>query len=307
MLYIYHGENSFDSWDALISDLDKKKKKFIVLEGKELTSTEEIFKDLNFISMFSNNDIDAIIIKRLSECKSKTVLKGLKSKLEEKISVDLYIWETVELGKFSSIMLLGKELGKVLHFKPMNAEIMKSFVKTELNNNKIEISPSILDSLLIKLPFDKFAIKNELEKIYILLSSNKKKVIELEDLNIVANYTVEHEIWDLTEAISKKDKVKSMELLNLILKKAEDFPLILAILTNQFEILYFIKSGIPDSIITSKLKVHPFVLEKNRYYARNFTIEQIKMLFFKLANLDFNIKKGRIDYRLGLNLLITTL
>jgi DNA polymerase-3 subunit delta len=307
MFVLFHGDNSYDSWTELLELAAKNAQQYSVVYGEEIRSLADIFKNNDNFSFFRESLNSTIIIKRLSVCKLPTVFKSLEEKLKAGMDTSIFVWEDQKLEKTDKLIRIATKYGQVKLYKALDKVGMKKFVMQELAKDELKISETVINELLLKLPLDKYAILNELHKIIELVRSQKRKEVMASDLEMIVINEIESQIWDLTEAISKKDKKKSLQLLNKIFKRNEDFPLIVGALANQLELLYLIKLNLPASELTSKFKIHPFVLEKNKYFVRDFEFAQLKILFSKLANLDYNIKQGKIDAKLGLNLLITTL
>jgi len=305
MLVLFHGDNSFDSWNSLLELAAKDQ--YVIVRGEEITSVNDILKNSDSFSFFSEVSSSAIIIKRLSLMKSLPVFKALEEKIAAGLKTKIYIWEDHTLEKFDKLIRVATQYGSVKLFKAIGEVEMKKFILAELAIDKIKIADGVMNELIMKLPFEKFAIKNELAKVIELVRAQKKTEITSKDLEIININEIESKVWDLTEAIAKKDKRKALALLNKIFKRNEDFPLIIAAIANQFEMLYLMKLNIPNSELISKFKYKSYPLQKSSYFLKNFEIAQLKILFSKLTNLDYNIKQGKIDARLGLNLLISTL
>ncbi len=57
--------------------------------------------------------------------------------------------------------------------------------------------------------------------------------------------------------------------------------------------------------IASLLRIPPFLIPQMQRVARGYSKEKISLLYEKLSSLDYEIKRGRIEPRLGITLLIT--
>ena len=51
-----------------------------------------------------------------------------------------------------------------------------------------------------------------------------------------------------------------------------------------------------------KLKLHPYVFRKTLDRARRFSLEELKKIYQELARIDLNIKAGRVEPRLALEI-----
>ncbi len=55
------------------------------------------------------------------------------------------------------------------------------------------------------------------------------------------------------------------------------------------------------------LGLHPFVVKKTLPIAQNFSMEELKNSYQKLLELDYQIKTGKIDPKIGIEMFVTTL
>lgn len=307
MLILFHGGDAYTSWQNLQNEIKKSGKTPLIVFGQDIKSFNEIVAGTENFSFFTTESEKVIVVKRLSESKSKTIVKELIEKIEKGYKSDIYLWEDHKLDKYSSLLKAISKIGKINETRTPGLIGMKKFASEFFKSEGIGISEAVLNVLVAKMPSDKVSMANELDKLLMLLHGNKKTSLELEDLEAISFNEIENQVWDLTDAMTRRDKKEALKLVNKLFKRNEDFPLIISALTNQLELLYMLKENISTSEMLEKFKIHPFIIEKNKINAVKFTKDQLKVLFQKATNLDFSVKQGRIDARLGLNLLITTL
>jgi DNA polymerase-3 subunit delta len=93
-----------------------------------------------------------------------------------------------------------------------------------------------------------------------------------------------------------------------MLKNNEDSIKILSILADQFVIIYktkeLYKKGHTEKDIVSILDIHPYRVQKALEKGRRYESSAILNYIEKLADLDNDIKSGKIDKDLGLELFI---
>jgi DNA polymerase III delta subunit len=122
-------------------------------------------------------------------------------------------------------------------------------------------------------------------------------------------YEQDYQTWDLTDAFFYKNKIKALKILKrLLINPQQDFPLIIGSVLRQLKIIYTVKKYSSDSrIVMSKLRLAPFVFTKAQRIAQSFSFLELKLMYQKFIDLDYSIKSGKIDVKLGLDLLIITL
>ena len=65
--------------------------------------------------------------------------------------------------------------------------------------------------------------------------------------------------------------------------------------------------GMNEMAIAKETKLHPFVVKKGLAQGRNFSFEGLKNIYQKLADLDQQVKTGRMEIKLALDKFIVEL
>ena len=209
----------------------------------------------------------------------------------------------VRWEKRSKLFKLLEEKAKIINTKNVD---LNTYIKDGLKDYDI-------DKTLITLIKDKcnnnyHRITNEINKIKLYKEDNKK--ITKEDINVLIKKDLNINIYDLTNAINKKDIRKSLELFNELLKNNEDEIKILGSLANNYRLLMNIKNLVTqykDEEIIKKLKMHPYRLKMLKEQSNNYTKEEISKIINKLQKIDINIKSGLIDKKDALEMFLLEL
>lgn len=126
-----------------------------------------------------------------------------------------------------------------------------------------------------------------------------KKMIE----NLVAKDS-EAVVFELTEALGKKNGDKALELVEEFKKEAG----ILGLITNHFRRLFYIAiSDLPDKELASQLGVKEYAISKQRQQVKNFSKMQLKKIFALLEKVDFMIKSGSMLQENALQYLVLSI
>lgn len=140
-------------------------------------------------------------------------------------------------------------------------------------------------------------IKNELEK----LVACDDFQITIKTVNNLVSKETEFTVFELTDALSKKDAQKAVELLSLMDKDTKTFSLVL----NHFRRLFFVSiSGMSDKEIADIMGVKEYAISKARTLSKNFTKLQLKNIYEMLNDVDFYIKNGQMQIENALYYLI---
>ena len=118
-------------------------------------------------------------------------------------------------------------------------------------------------------------------------------------------------VFKLIDDIVTKNKEEAMEIYEEMLKHNEEPIKIIIMLSNQFRLMFqskkLIKKGYSEKEIAKKLNVHPYPVKLALQKSRNYDESRLLFLLSELADLDFQIKSGEIEKRLGLELFILSL
>lgn len=151
-------------------------------------------------------------------------------------------------------------------------------------------------------------LKNELDKLMLYKINNKE--ITRDDINKLTSENIEESIFDLVNAIIKKDTAKAIKLYNNFVLEGMDVTQIINMLASQVRLLFQVKrlynQGKSNDEISKILEFKSvyrvkYLLSDSYYY----TEKDLLNILSDLALLDKDIKLGLRDGNVGIELLIT--
>jgi DNA polymerase-3 subunit delta len=137
-----------------------------------------------------------------------------------------------------------------------------------------------------------------------LCSYRNGKLIRKEDIELLVKEEIHPKIFSLIDALGERNTKRAHLLLSELLSLGENESYILSMIAYQIRNLLIIKDLLEKEKPLNLSGLHPFVLEKTRQQSKNFTKEQLKNIYGKLLETDYNIKTGRLKPYLALDLLI---
>ena len=286
-----------------------------IIDELKVTSDEIINLDMNYDSIndliMEASTINMFSTKKLIICDNSTFLSSSSDKndnIDELIKYienafkDTYILFILREEKIDSrkkiCKILSKE-AKVYVCEKIESYKLNNYVMDYIRNNGYSISSKNIDFLLSKTHYELSNVINEVDKLFIYKDKDKK--ITEEDIEKVITRNIETNIFELTNAIIKKDRSKIEEIYkDLLLSKEGPIKLIITI-ANQFRLYLQVKimrnSGYSEKEIVSTLKEHPYRI--NLAMNNNYTIEELKDNLRKLSKLELDIITGKVDEKLG--------
>ncbi len=219
--------------------------------------------------------------------------------------------EPRKLAKNNPILKLAekdKQNAHVKLFSPPGAENLPDWVveRVEGRGGKIEFSAA--NTLAMAIGSDLRALNNEIEK---LLTYRQGATIRLEDVGAMVAPAQEQSIFELVDALGKRQTATALELLHAQLQHNAQPLYLLAMIARQYRLLLQVRDlaarGLTADQIRAQLKLHPFVAKKVLEQSHNFTIEQLESVYRKLLETDIAIKTSRGDPTVNLDVLVVEL
>jgi len=149
-------------------------------------------------------------------------------------------------------------------------------------------------------------LDNEIKKIVSYIGDKER--IEKEDIDLITIRSTESNIFRMLEYIGTNESEKSLKIFDEMLLEGEPIAKIGYMIIRQFRFLYQVKLmeslGYTPAEISSKLNIQPFQTRKYIQQAMNFDSRTLRRALDYCLEMDKNIKKGYMDARLGMELLI---
>ena len=327
MIIFLHGSESFMSRQKLNAIIDQFKKtrdqhgdSVVHLDGNKLT-LDELNSKLASQSLLAEKRM--VIVNDLFNQKEKTVFKSLLEYLqklaETKNENAVIFYESRELDpkKFGEKKLLvdQKKLFDFLvkqkfseKFNQLNNLQLTNWIQTKTTGKNINISSPMTNLLITLVGNDLWLVNNELNKIINFVQANKQNEITEQDIRQFARGNIDENIFALTDAVSNKNQALFFSLLENQIESGTSIQQILTMLLRQFKIILQIKNMLVQNQqqnIASKLRLHPFVVQKTTPQTRNFSLDYLKNTLDQLTQIDYKIKTGQADGLTSLNILFS--
>lgn len=311
MIYLFYGLEYYLIKKEMENILQREKIDSINQNTYDLenSSLKDIVDDAYTISLFGEKK--AIIVensyiftattnKKLPEQNQEILMNYLEHPNEHTLLFFLVNKESIDKRK--KIVTRLKEVGTIKEFVHLENE--KQYVIDMLK--PYQMQPSDISFLLQRVGNNLSILEQEINK----LKTYKDKNLEItkQDILEVTCKTIDIDIFKLIDNIIIKNKEKALESYVEMIKLGEEPIKIIIMLANQFRLMYqarqFIKKGYSEKDIASSLAIHPYRVKLALEKSRNFDEKIILQYLQKLATLDEQIKNGKIDKNIGLELFI---
>ncbi len=176
-----------------------------------------------------------------------------------------------------------------------------------------EITPGAADAIASVVSDDLLRADNELCKLVAYVDGGRP--ISEEDVAALTPYVPEANVFEMVDALATGNGARALELIQQSLHDDPKDPgfRLFALIVRQFRLLLMTRDHIAQGggsqapAIAKALGVHPFAAGKLPRQARRFSIEQLDAILKHLQRADQDMKTGRIQPRLALDLLVASL
>ena len=285
-LFLIEGENKF----LIEKEIDKiiNEDMEIINFDLETNSLDDLVETLDTYSMFSKQK--AVI------CKNATFLEEKREDLNfnnffnylKNPSDNILI---IKSNKLNQRLKITNEISKYFKLIKIKDQSSQEFLKENLEDYKMD--NQTIFYFLNRVGNNSYKIYEELEKLknYTL----DTKIITKKDIDLICSKNFEETIFDLIEAIIKKDKKKISELYDYFINNGTDVFQILIMLANQIRLLYQVKvlANYNNNEIANLLEVKEYPVKLARNKSLNYSKEELLNLLYQLGNMDEDIKNGK--------------
>ncbi len=245
-------------------------------------------------------------------CDSDFFKKGnaeMEEVLEKLPDTTVIIFAESVVDKRNRLYKMVAKSGTVATFDTPDEKTLLVWVKSLFVGDGIQIEDAAVYRLIESVGMDMWLLVNEAEKLKgYCLESGK---VTVADVDVLSVNQVEGKIFDMMEALSKRDKDKTMHLYDDLLQLREPAMRILFLITRQFNLLLKTKLSIEqnhnNSQIASLLRLPPFVVKKYVQQCDGYTYHQLLQRVGWCQEADTKIKTGALKDNMAVELLIVQL
>lgn len=291
-----------------------KLEKAIIKYDMETTSLSTVLEDAITIPLLE--DIKIIILKNpifltkateASKNDVKAFIKYLKNPNDTTIlmidATNLVIHQANEIYK----ML--RNVARIIDYPDPEEIEIKGWIVRSFDASGIDIKDEALNLLLEYIGDDQPRLAGEIEKLTSYVGKNG--TIRPSDIRLLVPKNVNNEIYQLIKAIIGQDLNQIHSIYDNLITHTKDAMTIISLISNKFKELLttyrLLKFGYSQSDIAKFYNVST----GKAYYivqeAKAFKISDLEYYVDKLAELDFQIKSGKIDKTVGLELFLLKL
>lgn len=281
--------------EAFVSLLPESEREYNYRSFSDIKSIEEAESAFTSMGFFGGKSVVSISGYGVKKSNAKGGAKEKESKTSDK---ETKLFESIlsDLDENVILVLSNSSIPQSLkHYfveidcSKLDSIALKSYIPKYIAPKKIDA-----EALYVLVEYcnrDMMQISNEIKKITAYMGNANvitKDVVEL----LVAN-TVENEIYELSNAIADKNKLKATELFDKFVARGIEYSFILGMLIGQYRrLLHCALSKKSDLELADILKIKEFAVKKSRQTASKYGKATLKNCLDELVDAEYSFKSG---------------
>ncbi len=278
----------------------------------EETSLAEILEDANTFPMWS--DYKLIVMSNANFLNSKGInsefendYEDLENYLKHKNNFSVLVFVTEDIDNRKKLVKSIRKNSTEFDLDKVDNSKIEQVIMSKLSKGNKVISNELAKEICHKLNYDLALIYNETDKLLLVTNDTITK----KDVDSLITKTLEDNIFELTNAIVDKNAAKGYEVYKDLVQLKEDPVKLVAVVASQIRLLIQVKGYSEERFsskeIASKLRIHPYRCDLAFKSAKRFKMNELENLLSKLATTDYEIKSGKLDKNIGLELFILSI
>lgn len=189
------------------------------------------------------------------------------------------------------------EQGEVINYSPPRFQDINKWIKFQFRDRGKKINYRGIRLLEKMFNNNLQQLDSEIDKICTYIDEKNK--VEVSDIKAVMSKDrrlKENTIFEFLDAISKKEKNKSVYFFHQLIENGEVPQIIFAMITRRVRLMLIIKDfkkqGINPKKIANKLGEHPYPIKKIYGYVDNYSAEELEKMLDMFLKADVKLKTG---------------
>lgn len=320
-VYLFYGEETY-LIDFCIQTIKEKYIKpsfetlnFISIDGKQVDANEvsNAAETLPFMS-----DKKIVVVNNPLWFSNKAKAEDIEeiSHYIEKPSnstILIFVLTSESIDKRKKVFKTIKKNNGTIEFSKIKGSELERWIKKEFKSKNKIIDESSIDKIIDLTGYlnnnneiTLYDLKNEIQKIINYIGQNEK--VEEKTIEKVLIKSLQANIFELVDMLGEMRFDKAISVFNTMILNNEPCALIIHMITRQFRLLLMARileaKGYSIGELAKKMKVPNFVARKTVNKSKNFSIIELKNSLEQCILTDRDIKKGKIEQILGVEMLI---
>lgn len=263
----------------------------------------DVVRALNTLPVFSEKKVVFLDLRMAK----KADLKNVKVLGEYLASPNLSAILIISIGSNEEDFGIDKTLVEVVDCNRLDEKIVKAKILATLKGYNKTISESACNKLIEYTLCDLSKIIVECEKLVAYVGDRGD--IQEKDIDGVVTRSIEYQVFELTDALAKKNSTKVYEILKDMESKKDEYKMLPALIFSHFRRLFHvaINQGVSNFEISKMLGVKEYAVKMSANQARLFSKSSLKKINELCADIDFDLKTSNISLNNAVELMVLSI
>ncbi len=261
---------------------------------------ESILTDLSAMPMMA--DYRVVVLKDINP-KSNIDISAILKAIENKSTSNVLIISDAQDSNWYKNLT---KYATIIDCDPLDELMLQKIALKSFQDSNVQIDATALKMLVEFCNLDLSRINNEVNKLCNYVGKNG--LVNAGVVSDVVHKDLEYNIFELSNAVAKKDGVLALKIVQQLLMQKESAQVLLMMILSNFRRMFFaIISKNTPAELAKKLGVKEFAIKKAKEMARGFTPVRLKSILDFGAELDYKIKAGNITAENAIYFFITNI
>ena len=312
-IYLFHGEEDFliDEGVQLIivKALDEGTKGFNldVVYGSKVEAKDVVAHASSFPMMSAKR---VVVVKEFEKLATTDAAKEIISAyinrpLESTVLILVSFEPDFRRKPFTDL----KKRAELVECKPLYDNQVPAWIADRIKHQGREANAEACRLMQAYVGNSLRSLQNEIDKLFVFIGDRKK--VTVEDITAVVGAVKGYTIFELQNAIGRKDSREAVKILERMLEVGQSPQMIIVMLTRFFTQLWKLSDArarrMAEQEIAREVGVPVYYLKQYLEFRSNFDVNQIEQNFKALLEADTVLKSTSRDPHLVLDLLIISL
>lgn len=202
-----------------------------------------------------------------------------------------------------------KERKLIKPFLPLSADDLPAWAAERAGNSGVTFARDALERFVLYTGGQLQMMSSELDKLMLYAGADKKITLQMVEEMVVRG--TEQNVFVMMEDIVHKRMAHAFDILHELLKQREEPIRLIMLIARQFRLILQVKDlaaqGYSQSQIAASIGSHPYPVKLAGDQGRKYDIAQLRRILTAIAELDYQMKSGRVDKVVGLEMLFLQL
>ena len=309
-LYLFYGPEEYlknqylELIEKKVVDGDFKSLNKIVYDGK--IDQDQVIDACDTFPMFSERKLVIFKNTELFSKKPKIKFEKLLEYLGNIPDYTHIVFCEKEIDKRLKSLSPIKKYGMLVEFPYQKPYDLVKWIANILGKRSKQIDNYTASKLIEYCDYSMSGIVNEVEKLLLYVGENSR--ICTDDIEKVCTKSIKTRVFDLIDAIAVQNIDRAYKVLNDLIASKEPIQRIFYMLAKQFmqilEIKLAMEDGLNKNEAASEMGITSYAAEKLCKQAKEFKNLNLKEVINDILEFDVNIKTGKINDRIAIELII---